>query len=141
MLLEHHRLVKREKLLNMLKAIQRKYRYLPEKNIRALSKKTGIPVNEIYSTATFYSMLSTRKKGKNVIRICRSPSCHLNGSLNILEEAKKLLKIKENETTKDRRFTLETTSCIGCCDKAPAIMINEVLIANITKEKLKKLLK
>ncbi|GAG38641.1 unnamed protein product, partial [marine sediment metagenome] len=114
---------------------------LPENKIRELSKKIGIPVVEIYSTATFYSMLSAKKKGKKIIRICNSPSCYLNGSLNILEEAKKILGIDINQTTNDGKFTLELTSCIGCCDKAPAIMLNEELITNVTKEKLKELLK
>ena len=136
-----HRLVKREKLLNMLKDMQRKHGYLPEKKIKALSKKIGIPVIEIYSAATFYSMLSVKKKGKKVVRICNSPSCYLNGSLNIIEEAKRILKIDVNQTTKNGRFSLELNSCIGCCDKAPAIMINDELITDITKAKLKKLLK
>ncbi len=86
-----HRLVKREKLLNKLKDIQRERGYLPENKIKELSKKIGIPVVEIYSAATFYSMLSVKKKGKKVVRICNSPSCYLNGSVNILEEAKKIL--------------------------------------------------
>ena len=136
-----HRVIKREKLLNKLKEIQRKYGYLPEKKIRELSKKVDIPVVEIYSTATFYSMLGVKKEGKNVIRVCNSPSCYLSGSLNILEEAKKMLGIEVDETTKNGKFTLKLTSCIGCCDKAPAIMINEELITDVTREKLKKLLR
>ncbi|MBW2980945.1 NAD(P)H-dependent oxidoreductase subunit E [Candidatus Woesearchaeota archaeon] len=136
-----HRLVKREKLLNQLKEIQRKQGYLPEKQIKELSKKIGIPVVEIYSAATFYSMLSIKKKGKKVVRICNSPSCYLNESVDILEESKSILGIDVNETTKDGKFTLELTSCIGCCDKAPAIMINDELITGVTKDKLKTLLK
>ncbi|MBW2984889.1 NAD(P)H-dependent oxidoreductase subunit E [Candidatus Woesearchaeota archaeon] len=136
-----HRLVKREKLLNMLKELQRKHGYLPEQKIKALSKKIGIPVVEIYSAATFYSMLSVKKKGGKVVRICNSPSCYLNGSVNILKEAKRILKIDVNETTKNGKFTLELTSCIGCCDKAPAIMINDELITDVTKAKLRKLLR
>jgi len=136
-----HKITRREKILNILKEIQRKHGYLPEKEINKLSKKTLIPVIEIYSAATFYSMLSVKKKGKKVIRICNSPSCYLNNSLNILKEAKNILKIDVNETTLDKKFTLELTSCIGCCNKPPAIMINEELITNITKEKLKSLLK
>ena len=131
----------RVNLLPILKDMQRAYGCLPENKLIELSKKIKIPVVEIYSTATFYSMLSVEKKGKKIIRICNSPSCYLNGSLNILEEAKKILGIDINETTKDGKFTLELTSCIGCCDKAPAVMVNEELITNLTKEKLKKLLK
>lgn len=125
----------------MLKDMQRKHGCIPEQEARKLSKKIGIPVIDIYSMATFYSMLSVKKKGKKVVRICNSPSCYLKGSLNILDEAKKILKIDINQTAKNGKFTLELTSCIGCCDKAPAIMINEELIVNVTKPKLRKLLR
>ncbi len=140
-MIEEKKEVKRDNLLNILKNIQRTYGCLPEKKITELSKKINVPLVEIYSAATFYSMLSEKKKGKNVVRICNSPSCYLNGSLNILNEAKKILGIDIGQTTKNGKFTLELTSCIGCCDKAPAIMINEELIGNITKENLRKLLK
>lgn len=136
-----HKFERRGKLLNTLKQIQRKHGYLPEDEVRKLSKKVGIPVTEIYSTATFYSLLNTEQKGKKIVRICNSPSCYLNGSLNVLKETKKILKIGVGKTTKNGKFSLELTSCIGCCDKAPAIMINEELITDVTKEKLKKLLK
>lgn len=131
----------RVNILAILKDIQREYGYLPEERIRAISKKIKVPVVEIYSTATFYSMLSAKKKGKKVVRICNSPSCYLNGSLNVLEEAKKVLGVGVGETTRDSRFTLELTSCIGCCDKAPAIMVNEELITGVTKQKLRELLR
>ncbi|MBW2989230.1 NAD(P)H-dependent oxidoreductase subunit E [Candidatus Woesearchaeota archaeon] len=132
---------KKENILERLKDMQRRYRRLPEDKIRELSRKIDVPVTEIYSTASFYSMFSFEKKGRKTIRICNSPSCYLNGSLNIIEEAKRILGIKEGETTKDKRFSLELTSCIGCCDKGPAIMIDDELITDVTKEKLKRLLK
>ncbi len=131
----------RVNILGNLRGIQGKYGYLPEDEVRKLSKKINVPVIEVYSAATFYSMLSVKKKGKKVVRICNSPSCYLNGSLNVLEEAKRLLGIDIGESTKDGKFSLELTSCVGCCDKAPAIMINNELIGNMTKEKLRKMLR
>jgi NADH-quinone oxidoreductase subunit E len=128
-------------LLNILREIQKRYNHLPEKEIKKLSKKTNIPLVKIYETASFYSMFSFKRKGRNTIRLCNSPSCYINGSLNILKEIKRILKIDINQTTKDKKYSLELTSCIGCCDKAPAIMLNNELIGNITKAKLRKLLK
>jgi len=131
----------RVNLLNILKGMQRKYGYLPEEEVRKLSKKIKVSVVDIYSAATFYSMLSVKKNGKKIVRVCNSPSCYLNGSLNLLEEAKKLLGIDVGEITKNGKFSLELSSCIGCCDKAPAVMINDELIIDVTKGKLKSLLK
>ena len=129
----------RENILDVLKGMQREHGCFPENEIRALSKKINIPVVEIYSAATFYSMLSAKKKGRKVIRVCNSPSCYLNGSLNVIEELKKILDIDVGGS--NSKFSLELSSCIGCCDKAPAIMINDELIVNVTKDKLKGLLK
>ena len=129
----------RENIIGILKEIQREHGYLPENKIKELSKKIGIPVVEIYSAATFYSMLGVKKKGRKVIRVCNSPSCYLNGSLNVIEELKKILGIDVGEI--NSKFSLELSSCIGCCDKSPAIMINDELITDVTKEKLRKLLK
>ncbi len=131
----------RKNILGVLKDIQREYGYLPESKLKELSEKIDIPLVEIYSAATFYSMLSVKEKGKKIVRICNSPSCYLNGSLNLLEGVKRILGIDVGEMTKDGKFTLELTSCIGCCDKAPAIMINDELVTNVTKGRLKKLLK
>jgi len=133
--------ISKKNVLGALKEMQRRYGYLPEKEVIELSKKINVPVVEIYSAATFYSMLSVDKKGKKVVRVCNSPSCYLNGSLNVLKEVEKLLGVGVGERSKDGKFSLELTSCIGCCDKAPAIMINDELIVNVTKEKLKELLK
>jgi len=129
----------RENIISALKEIQREHGCLLENKIKELSKKINIPVVEIYSAATFYSMLSVKKKGKKVIRVCNSPSCYLNGSLNVIEELKKILGMDVDES--NSKFSLELSSCIGCCDKAPAIMVNDELIVNVTKEKLRKLLR
>lgn len=131
----------RVNILGALREIQERYGYLPENKVKELSERVNLPVVEIYDMASFYSMFSFDKKGKNVVRICNSPSCYLNGSLNVLEDAKEILEIEVDGTTKDGRFTLELTSCIGCCDRAPAVMINDELITDVTKERLRKLLK
>ena len=84
-------------------------------------------------------MLSIKKQGKNIIRICNSPSCYVNDSLNLIKEVEKILGIKSGESTK--KYSLHITSCIGCCDKAPAMMINDKVYDNLTKEKIRKLLR
>ncbi|TKJ17643.1 hypothetical protein CEE44_03880 [Candidatus Woesearchaeota archaeon B3_Woes] len=127
-------------LLPLLKDIQKKKRYISEKDMKKLSKKTSIPIAKIYATATFYSMLHTKKQGKYIIEICDSPSCYVNGSIDLIKFLEKKLKIKSGETTKNGKFSLHICSCIGCCDQAPAMKINERVYGNLTKKKIEEIL-
>lgn len=127
-------------LLPMLEAIQAKFGCVSEANAHYLSRKTGIPFSRIYGVITFYEMLYTEPKGKYIIRICNSPSCYLNGSLNLIKFLTFLLKIKSGETTKNKKFSLEITSCIGCCDKAPVMMINNKVYGHLDEKKIKKII-
>jgi len=127
-------------LLPMLQTIQAKFGCISEANAHYLSKKTGIPFSQIYGVITFYEMLYTEPKGKYIIRICNSPSCYLNGSLNLIRFLALLLKIKSGETTKNKKFSLEIVSCIGCCDKAPAMIINNKVYDNLTEKKIREII-
>ncbi len=128
-------------ILEELKKIQKRCGYLKEKELVRLSEKLGIPLVEIYETGSFYSFLSTKPKGKYVIRVCNNLPCIANGSGKILEYLKKILKIRIGETTRNGKFSLETTSCIGCCDKPPAMMINEKVYTSLDEKKIKEIIR
>jgi NADH:ubiquinone oxidoreductase subunit E len=134
-------LKKKRLLLQVLEETQKEYGYLPKPALKHISKKLNIPLSKVYGTATFYFLFEVKRRGKYLIRVCNSPPCYINGSLNILEFLKKELKIDVCETTKNKKFSLELTSCIGCCDEAPAMMINDKVYCNLTEEKIKKILK
>ena len=127
-------------LLPDLIAIQKEEGYLPGKRLLELAKKKKLPLAKINEVATFYSFLKTKKGGKYAIRICNSPSCYLNHSLDVIATFEKLLGISLGETTKDEKFSLEKTSCIGCCNSPPAAMINDTLYTDLTEEKVKELI-
>jgi len=133
---------KRENLLKILHDIQSQNlnNYIDKGSIIELSKEMDIPISEIMGTASFYSMFSFIPRGKYVIRVCESPPCHLLGAQNIFHVIETKLGIKEGETTKDRLFSLEGTSCLGVCGVAPAMMINEEVYGNLDKEKVLKIL-
>ncbi len=130
-----------ELLLPLLRKIQKKEGYVSEGAMKKLSKKTGVPIAKIYATATFYAMIHTKKQGKYIIEICNSPSCYVNGSIDIIKFLEKKLNIKSGETTKDGKFSLHICSCIGCCDIAPAMRMNSKVHGNLTKEKIEDILK
>ena len=127
-----------EILLPKLKEIQKEEGYLSSEKLKQLSEEINIPVIKIYEVASFYSFLSTEKKGKNVIRVCDSPSCYLKDNAKSLFE--KELGIACGGTTSDGKFTLEITACIGHCDEAPAALVNDMACTNLTAEKVKEII-
>jgi len=128
-------------LLKKLRKIQKKQGYVSERSARKINKKTGIPLSRIYAAATFYAKIHTKPQGKYIIEICNSPSCYLNKSLNIIKYLEKKLKIKSGQTTKDKKFSLHICSCIGCCDKSPAMLINDKPYTDLTKKKIDDIIK
>jgi NADH-quinone oxidoreductase subunit E len=126
-------------LLPKLEEEQEKNGWISEEALKRISSETKIPISRVYGAATFYAHIHLEKQGKNIIEICNSPSCYLNDSLDIIEFIEKELKIKSGQTTKDGKFSLHISSCIGCCNKAPAMMINKQVHGNLTKEKIKEI--
>jgi NADH-quinone oxidoreductase E subunit len=128
-------------LLEILHEAQRIFGYLSDDVLTAVSKKLGIHTSEAYGVATFYSLLSTKPKGKNIIRVCVSGPCHVMGSDSIVRSIEDELQIGVGETTADGLFTLETTSCLGVCSDGPAMMINDKIFGNLTREKVRMILR
>lgn len=126
-------------LLPLFKKIQKKEGYVSEEAMKKLAVKTGIPIVKIYAAATFYAMIYTSKQGKYIIEICNSPSCYLNDSIDIIKYLEKKLGIKSGQTK--GKFSLHISSCIGCCDNAPAMKINDKVYGNLTKEKIDLIIK
>jgi len=133
--------IERKDLILRLKEAQKRFGYVPTEVIQGLAEALNIPVNEVYGVASFYSFLSVKPLGRNVIRVCKSLPCYLKDSEMIIQAVEKELGIVPGETTADERFSFELTNCIGQCDKAPAMMINETVYGDLTPEKITEILK
>ena len=131
----------RQALLPALHLVQEREGHISEEVISYLASRLVLPSVDVYGMVTFYTLFSLKKEGKNVIRVCVSLPCYLKGSNQILETLKKELGIKEYETTSDKRFTLEPVSCLGLCDQSPAMMINDEVYGNLTKRKVKEIIR
>ena len=123
-------------LLLLLEEAQNRFGYLSQEIMGKLAKSLGISASEVYGAATFYSFLSTKPQGRNVIRICKSLPCFLDNSDMIIRAVQQEIGIKPGETTSDGRFSLELTNCIGACDRAPAMMINSEVYDDLAPEKI-----
>lgn len=118
------RCAERADLLPILKEGQARYGYLPPEFLDGIAEALGLPVNEIYGVASFYSFLSTQPLGRSTVWVCKCLPCHWKGGQALLEAIQYELGIGPGETTRDGTFSLRFTNCIGACDQAPAIMVN-----------------
>lgn len=123
-------------LLPLLKEIQDICGYLPREFIPEIARSLGLSISEVYGVGTFYSFLSVKPQGSNVIRVCKCVPCWLKNCELIIETLKRELGIKPGETTQDGKFSLQLTNCIGACDKGPALMINDTTYVDLTPEKI-----
>lgn len=127
-------------LIGILHEIQNHFHYLPEDELRYISKRRNIPITQIYSIANFYNRFSLKPKGKNVICVCLGTACHVKGGQKVMDEMKRRLNIEVGETSDDANFTLEEVRCIGACSLAPAVVINEDAHAKVTPKEVGKIL-
>ncbi len=132
---------RQEDLLVLLEKAQTKFGYLSEETMAELAKSLALSISDVYGVATFYSFLSTKPLGRNVIRICKSMTCYLKHYQTITNTVEKEIGIKPGETTPDGKFSFQLTNCIGACDKAPAMMINNDVYDDLTPRKISQILK
>jgi len=122
--------------IEALKIIQRHRGHVSDDGLLDLSDLLGMSVAELDSVATFYNLIFRRPVGRHVILLCDSVSCWILGYERLLDHLQKRLDIELGETTEDGAFTLLTIPCLGACDKAPAMMIDELLYGDLTAEKI-----
>lgn len=132
---------KRGLLIHAFHHIQKEHNYLPEEELRKLSKTLGVPLTDVYSTATFYKQFYFKPRGRNVVSICMGTACHVRGAGELLDNFKSEFGINEGETTEDMSLTLETVGCVGCCGLAPVVTVNEEVVGEVDAKKFNDLAK
>jgi NADH-quinone oxidoreductase subunit E len=130
---------KRAACIEALKIVQRHRGWISDE-LADIAGMLDISVDELDDVATFYSLIFRRPVGKHVILICDSVSCWVTGYDPLRGHLEKRLGISPGETTADGQFTLLPTACLGACDQAPVMMIDDVLYGNLTPEKIDDLL-
>jgi NADH-quinone oxidoreductase subunit E len=123
-----------------LKVIQKYHRWVSDDAVKELGELLGMSSEAIDSVATYYSLIFRRPVGRHVILVCDSVSCWVMGYEQILAHIRNKLRIDYGGTTEEDRFTLLPVCCLGTCDHAPAIMIDEDMHRDLTIEKLDEIL-
>ena len=128
-------------LIGVLHDTQTEYGYLPREAIERIAEKLGVPLSQTLRVASFYAAFSFQPRGRHLINACLGTTCHVRGVGRILDKIEDDLNIKPGETTADRRFTLETVRCLGCCSLAPVMRIDEKTYGRLRRDKVEGILK
>jgi len=127
-------------LIEMLQDVQEAYRYLPEEVITELCAHLDVPPSKAYHIGTFYKAFSMKPKGEHIISVCTGTACHVKGAKRLIESFERELNITCGETDSTGKFTLEEVRCLGCCGLAPVVTVDEEVHAEVTVNKIAKIL-
>ena len=122
-----------------LKIAQRSRGWISDETLRDVAEHLGMTADELDGVATFYSLIFRRPVGRHVIMLCDSVSCWVMGFESLRARLKAELGIDFGETTPDRQYTLLPICCLGACDRAPVMMLDDELHHDLTPERIAEL--
>ncbi len=123
-----------------LRIVQRRRGWISDETLRDVAEYLGLTAEELDGVATFYPLVFRRPVGRHIIRICDSVSCWIMGYEDVCRHLIETLGVQPGETTPDGRFTLLPSACLGACDHAPALMIDDDLIGDWNSADVEKIL-
>jgi NADH-quinone oxidoreductase subunit E len=110
--------------------------YLSDEVIGEIARRLSLTELDVRNVISYYSMLTTKPRGKYNVQVCTNIACLLRGGEELLEHCEKKLGVGHKGTTKDGLFSLEEVECIGACSWAPAVQVNYDFHENLTPEKM-----
>ncbi|MBO4264863.1 MAG: NAD(P)H-dependent oxidoreductase subunit E [Clostridia bacterium] len=121
-------------MMPILQKAQGIYGYLPIEAMKIIAEHTGVSLEEIYGIASFYAQFSLNPKGKHAIAVCLGTACYVKGSKDILDRISLVLGLEAGNTSKDGKYSLEATRCIGACGLAPVMTVGNDVYGKVKKE-------
>ncbi len=107
----------------ILQEVQKRLRYVPREALARIADLTEMTESQLFGVATFYSQFRLEPVGDTIIKVCHGTACHVGGAKGLTEALENRLGVKSGETTADKKFTLTSVACVGCCSLAPVIMV------------------
>ena len=132
---------KRSALGPLLYLAQEKEGYIDDDSVVEISKLIGITEVQVRSVASFYTMYKQEPSGKYLLNVCKSISCEINNSKEVIDNIKEFTGLANNETDLESTFTFEEVECIGACGGAPAVQVNYETVEGVTPTKALELCK
>lgn len=134
---------RRDALIPILSEVNRALGYIPSeafeevrKQLNTESEHVYISRGQLFGLASFYAMLSTKPRGRHVIKFCENAPCHVVGGQAVWDSLCETLDLKNGETTPDKKWTLLTTSCLGLCSVGPVVLIDDDLYGNVSPDQI-----
>lgn len=133
----------RDALIPILSEINHELGYIPaeafqevRKQLQSSDEQVNVSKGQLFGLASFYDMLSTKPRGRHVIKFCENAPCHVVGGKAVWDTLRETLQLKNGETTPDKKWTLVTTSCLGLCSVGPVVLIDDDLYGNVTPNQI-----
>jgi len=130
----------RAAVLPALQTVQEDNGFIPDEAIRAVARQLDLPEADVFGAATFYALLHRKPTGRHVISICHNLPCSLLGAELLIEHLEQKLGVEEGQVTADGRFSFHRIECIGRCDGAPAMLVDNDYHGELTPGKIEKIL-
>jgi len=131
----------KEKVLEILQAIQSEFGYLPGEMLERVCELTEITPASIAGVSTFYNQFRHRPAGRHIINVCIGTACHVKGAQQVYDAFLRHLRIpKGDDTDSQRLFTVDKIACLGCCTLAPAVQIGQVTYGHVTPDSVSRVI-
>ena len=127
--------------IEALRIVQGKRGWVSDESLAAIARQLGMSTDALDAVATFYNLIFRRPVGRHVVMYCDSVSCYIMGCDKVRQALEERLRVAPGGTTNDERFTLLPIVCLGACDRAPVIMIDEDLHGDVVPESLDEVLR
>lgn len=121
-------------LMPVMQEAQGIFGYLSQEVQIEIAEGLGVTLSEVYGVATFYSQFSLEPKGEHVISVCMGTACYVKGAQAVLDKLAQSLGVAPGGTTKDGKFTLMATRCLGACGLAPVLTVDEQVHGRVTPD-------
>lgn len=127
---------KRGAAIDALLTIQRRRGWISDDTLLEISQFLEITAEDLDSIATFYNLVFRKPVGRHVAFVCDSISCWIKGCEQLQEQIKTLYEADLGQTSPDGRLTVLPIACLGQCERAPALMIDQDVYGDVTPEKI-----
>ena len=128
-------------LIEALQEAQHIAGHLSRKVMIRVAEELTVPLSEVYSVVSFYSLFSTSPMGRYRLEVCMGTACYVKGAEKLLQALKNKLGVDTGTVTDDGMFSLATTRCVGACSTAPVLKVGDDLHGHLTAEQLDSLLR